>query len=91
MNPEKEAEIYGYFIAILSSKKYPNHRQKWGDKLLIKMLKSNCLTPEMETNLLRLYSSLISDKYDSVGKGEDFSSLPSKKKKKIKMVMQALL
>jgi len=55
------------------------------------MLKSNCLTPEMETNLLRLYSSLISDKFDSVGGGDDFSSLPSKKKKKIKIVMQALL
>lgn len=89
MEFENEVEIYWYFIGIISSNKYPKYRKKWGDKFLINILKTNCLNYEVEQNLLRLYSGLISE-YD-IPMGKQLHALSSRERKKVKIALRELL
>jgi hypothetical protein len=89
MELENEVEIYWRFIGIICSKKYPKYRHKWGDKFLITILKSNSLNYEIEQNLLRLYSGLISE--NDIPTGKQFKSLSSRERKKVKITLHKLL
>lgn len=89
MELENEAEIYRHFIGIISSKKYPKYRQKWGDKFLINILKANCLNYEVEQNLLRLYSELISERNNP--NGEQLNALSPQERERVKITLRTLL
>ncbi len=90
MECEKEAEHYQHFIAVLTSEKYPKYRRQiWGDRILIKILRNQCLSSDIKVNLLRIYCALISDK--SIRMGIDLNSLPLQKKERIKSELQILL
>ncbi|TFF95766.1 MAG: hypothetical protein EU547_07165 [Promethearchaeota archaeon] len=89
MESEKEAEIYAHFIGIISTKRYPKYRQKWGDNLMLTILKRNCLNRDIEINLLRLYSRLISDQNNSHGKV--FDELTPLEKEEVKKILKKII